>query len=124
MRLSSSKNHGPFWVRYPNLVKANLEPKAFFYFHTINAYEDQEHIVTDLMAYQDATILEKWDLRLMRNNVYDDQNQAVPTRFVMPLQAHKVRSQMNCSLAVISVFASSGGRADENQFGLVRLHHC
>lgn len=64
--------------------------KAFFYFHTINSYEDNGHIVTDLMAYDDPTILEKWDLSAMRSNVYDDQNQAVPTRFVMPLHVQHV----------------------------------
>ncbi|XP_017486837.1 PREDICTED: beta,beta-carotene 9',10'-oxygenase-like [Rhagoletis zephyria] len=64
--------------------------KAFFYFHTINAYEDNGHIVADLMAYEDPTILEKWDLSAMRSNVYDDQNQATPTRFVMPLHVQHI----------------------------------
>lgn len=64
--------------------------QAFFYFHTINSYEENGHIVTDLMAYEDPTILEKWDLSAMRSNMYDEQNQATPTRFVMPLHVQPV----------------------------------
>ena len=66
--------------------------QAFFYFHTINSYEENGHIVTDLMAYEDPTILEKWDLSAMRSNMYDEQNQATPTRFVMPLHVQPVSS--------------------------------
>ena len=58
---------------------------AFFYFHMINSYEDNGHIVADFMAYKNPTILDKWDLHQMRKNIYDDDNQAVPTRFVMPI---------------------------------------
>lgn len=54
----------------------------------INSYEIDGHIVTDLMAYDDATILEKWDLNAMRNNIYDERNQAQPTRFIMPLSVN------------------------------------
>ena len=61
----------------------------FFYFHIINSYEYDGHIVADFMAYQNATILDKWDLHQMRKNVYDDNNQAMPTRFVMPININK-----------------------------------
>ena len=70
--------------------------KAFFYFHTINSYEENGHIVIDLLAYNDATILEKWDLKQMRNNVYDELNQCVPTRFVMPLDLHQRKVCTKC----------------------------
>lgn len=59
--------------------------KAFFYFHTINSYEEDDHVVIDLMAYDNSSIIDKWDLNKMRNDIYDEENQAVPTRFVMPL---------------------------------------
>ncbi|OTF82067.1 Retinal pigment epithelial membrane protein-like protein, partial [Euroglyphus maynei] len=72
-----SKQNGRILQRYYS------EP--FFYFHMINSYEDNGHIVTDIMAYKNATILDKWDLHQMRKNIYDDNNQAVPTRFVMPI---------------------------------------
>lgn len=64
--------------------------RAFFYFHTINSYEDEGHIVTDLMAYDDASILDKWDLGKLRKNIYDENNQAIPTRFVIPLRTDLV----------------------------------
>ncbi|UXI19538.1 uncharacterized protein NH340_JMT05481 [Sarcoptes scabiei] len=58
---------------------------AFFYFHIINCYEEDNHIIVDLMAYENADILEKWDLNLMRQNIYYEDNQSVPKRFILPL---------------------------------------
>lgn len=42
------------------------------------------------MAYENAAILDKWDLRQMRQNIYDSENQSVPTRYVMPLNVANV----------------------------------
>lgn len=69
-----------------NIVnKYYAEP--FFFFHIINSYEIDEHIVIDFMAYQNASILDKWDLNRMRQNIYDTDNQSAPTRFILPLQS-------------------------------------
>lgn len=64
---------------------------AFFYFHIINCYEEDNHIIVDLMAYENADILEKWDLNLMRQNIYYEDNQSVPKRFILPLSIKNVR---------------------------------
>lgn len=99
--------------------------KAFFYFHTINAYEDNGHIVADLMAYEDPTILEKWDLSAMRSNVYDDQNQATPTRFVMPLHVQHVSNSepTNCLIMTTTNDHFSFQSVVEKNVNLVHLEY-
>lgn len=67
----------------------------------INCYEDEEHIVADFMLYENAAILDKWDMRLMRDNIYDENNQAVPFRFVLPLHSEHVSVQLKQSIVLL-----------------------
>ncbi|RWS06190.1 Retinal pigment epithelial membrane-like protein [Dinothrombium tinctorium] len=68
--------------RLPNLY----ESKAFFFFHVINAYEENNQIVVDLVAYDDASILEKLELDRLRKNDWDSKSPPTAKRFVLPLE--------------------------------------
>ena len=58
---------------------------AFYHFHNINAYEDEEHIVLDVVAYNDATVLEKYELKRMRKGAWDSSCPPMARRYVLPL---------------------------------------
>jgi carotenoid cleavage dioxygenase-like enzyme len=68
-----------------NVYKVKYHSEALYHFHNINAYEDGEFIVLDVIAYDDAHVLDKYNLSLMRNNEWDSQCPPVPRRFVLPL---------------------------------------
>ena len=76
--------------RSGNVVK-KFHSEAFFYFHTINTYEEDDHVIMDVLAYENASILDKWSLERLRSNEYDQENQATPTRFVFPLNDNVVK---------------------------------
>jgi carotenoid cleavage dioxygenase-like enzyme len=59
--------------------------ESIFHFHHINAYEDDNHIVSDIITYDDSSILEKWSLDKMRNNEWDTNSPPIPRRYVIPL---------------------------------------
>lgn len=63
--------------------------KAFFFFHTINSFEDEGHVVMDMIAYDDSSIIDQWNLEEMRNDRYISTNKSKPTRFVIPLGVPK-----------------------------------
>lgn len=70
-------------------VKQTYETEAFFYFHTINQYEKDGHVVLDLSCYKDAELVKG----LLVNHLKKIKNEKIKSnmfnsrvlRFVMPL---------------------------------------
>lgn len=57
----------------------------FFFFHVINAYEKDDQVVIDLVAYDDAKVLEKYHIPFLRRNQFGDYCQPAIRRYVIPL---------------------------------------
>lgn len=70
-------------------VVHTFETETFFYFHTINAYEENNHVVLDIICYRNSEIVKGMFVKNMRNlqknqkktKMYDSR----PLRFVFPL---------------------------------------
>lgn len=75
-------------------ISTKFYTDAMVLFHHINAYEEDGHIVFDLIAYTDNSL---YDMFYLKNlNKYLEENNklsSVPTckRFVVPLQHDKVK---------------------------------
>ncbi|XP_053202686.1 beta,beta-carotene 15,15'-dioxygenase-like [Panonychus citri] len=75
------------------------ETEAFFFFHVMNAYEQDGHAIIDLVAYEDIKVLEKYHLKYLRSNEFNDQCQPTARRYVLPLEKRvpqqNIKSQNN-----------------------------
>ncbi|KAF0311759.1 Carotenoid isomerooxygenase [Amphibalanus amphitrite] len=64
----------------------SYQTDPLFFLHTINAYEEDGHLVVDLCAYQDAQMLDCMYVEALKTNPhYADMFRGRPTRFVLPL---------------------------------------
>ena len=73
-------------------LKYKFHAEAFFYFHIINQYEKEDHVVIDISCYRDPEILMSCfsveSMRDMQNNPdYAKMFRSRPFRFVLPLRA-------------------------------------
>lgn len=70
-------------------IHYKFHANTFFHFHHINSYEDEidghKFIVCDLVSYEDPSLFDKWYLKKIRNNEWDDSSPPKPIRFVIPL---------------------------------------
>ena len=71
--------------RTNQLIKHKFESKGFFFFHTINAYEDGEQIVLDILNYDDHELLETLRLINLKNGKFETKTKSKPTRYVLPI---------------------------------------
>jgi carotenoid cleavage dioxygenase-like enzyme len=84
----------PFWVvnRHTGELVGRYECDPFFAFHHVNAFEQGDDLVIDLVAYQDASVLSAYYL----NQLQSEQNR-IPwgtlQRYRVPLQEGRVRSE-------------------------------
>lgn len=58
---------------------------SFFYYHIINAYEDNNHIVLDMIAYDDTRNFQAMFIDRLRQNVMEDSPPGQVRRYVIPL---------------------------------------
>ena len=65
--------------------------KAFFFLHTINAFEQDDQLVIDLIGYDDPAVLQSLSLSPLRKGEWDCKTPAVPLRYVLPIGDSKVR---------------------------------
>ncbi|KAK4302243.1 hypothetical protein Pmani_025648 [Petrolisthes manimaculis] len=67
--------------------------ETFFFLHTINAYEDRDHIVLDIAAYKNAEMLHCMFVDALKNAAYDPTYAQMfrgrPKRWVLPLKPDK-----------------------------------
>lgn len=68
-------------------VKIKYQSDAFFFFHHVNTYEEDGHVVADVIAFPGPEVLDKFYLRPLRLGQFDTTCQPQFTRFVLPLKA-------------------------------------
>ncbi|CAK6983320.1 beta%2Cbeta-carotene 15,15'-dioxygenase [Scomber scombrus] len=76
-------------------VSTRFYGDALVVFHHVNAYEDDDHVVFDMITYEDSNLYEMFYLRNMRKEG-DDFTESLSSfappvlqRFVLPLNVHK-----------------------------------
>ncbi|XP_076320434.1 carotenoid-cleaving dioxygenase, mitochondrial-like isoform X2 [Tachypleus tridentatus] len=67
------------------VTKTTYKSEPFFVFHHVNAYEENEQIVLDLVAYEDPSFLQKYSLEKLRAGIFDESCPPQLRRFVLPV---------------------------------------
>ncbi|CAG7716180.1 unnamed protein product, partial [Allacma fusca] len=62
-----------------------ISSETFFFFHVINCYEDNNHLVVDLIAYEDTSNFQAMYIDRLRGDIMDNSKACTPKRFVIPL---------------------------------------
>lgn len=74
-------------------VKYTFEADGFFYFHTVNQYEKDGHVVLDLSCYNDAELVKglmvNYMMKLKKDKIKTNMLNSRVLRFVMPLNVPK-----------------------------------
>ncbi|XP_062236299.1 beta,beta-carotene 15,15'-dioxygenase [Platichthys flesus] len=74
-------------------VKTRFYSAALVVFHHLNAYEEDDHLVFDLITYKDSSLYDMFYLQDLKTSSLSQSNESFhpPTcqRFVLPLSAHK-----------------------------------
>jgi carotenoid cleavage dioxygenase-like enzyme len=84
----------PFWVvnRHTGELVGRYECDPFFAFHHVNAFEQGDELIVDLVAYEDASVLSAYYL----DQIQSEQAE-IPwgklRRYRVPLQGSRVRSE-------------------------------
>ncbi|GBM84663.1 Beta,beta-carotene 15,15'-dioxygenase [Araneus ventricosus] len=68
-------------------VKTKFQSNALFFFHHVNAYEEDGHLVVDIMAFPSSEVMDKFYLKDLRAGRLNASCKAVFTRFVIPLKS-------------------------------------
>lgn len=77
------------------VMKTRYESSAFFFFHVINAYEQDGYLIVDIVAYDDITILEKYHIKRLRRNEWSEKCPPNARRYVLPLESRIVSYKQN-----------------------------
>lgn len=59
--------------------------EAFFLFHHINAYEDDGHLIIDVLTYRNVEVIDMYFLSHLRDKPYPGAEPPRSQRFVLPL---------------------------------------
>ncbi|GFY40021.1 beta,beta-carotene 9',10'-oxygenase [Trichonephila inaurata madagascariensis] len=89
--------------------------KPFFFFHHVNAYEEDGHIIVDVHAFPNPDVMDKYFLKCVRAGKLDGACQAIFTRFVLPL---KVEGKVGGNLVTLK---DSKATAIKDESGIVFL---
>ncbi|XP_074596368.1 carotenoid-cleaving dioxygenase, mitochondrial-like [Brevipalpus obovatus] len=90
-------------------LKVRYESDAFFFFHVINAYEQDGYIILDMIAYDDVSILEKYHIKRLRRNEWSEKSPPIARRFVFPLET-RLSNDESINMVQIDGFTSSAHR--------------
>lgn len=71
--------------RTNSVLKHKFETKGFFYFHMINAYEQDDQIVLDILNYEDHGLLETMRMKNLKTGQFETKTKSRPTRYVLPI---------------------------------------
>lgn len=73
-----------------NVSKIRYEANAMFFYHFVNAYEEMDQVVVDLLAYNTPVMCEKFLLANMRQtHSYETQDHPGFRRYVLPISKPK-----------------------------------
>lgn len=62
-----------------------ISKETFFVFHHVNAYEVDDKLVVDVIAYERPSVIDKFYLNKIRQNQYSTEDPAKFKRFVLPM---------------------------------------
>ena len=82
-----------------------VSEEAFFVFHHVNAYEEDDKLVVDVVAYPRPSIIEKLYLNKVRMNQYSSEDPPQLKRFVLPLISDR-DLQVSIGRSVVSAYLS------------------
>lgn len=71
--------------RTNQLTKHKFHSKGFFYFHTLNAFEENDQIIVDILVHDDPALLDTLKMCNLKTGKFDTKTKAKPTRFVLPI---------------------------------------
>lgn len=106
-----------FDKRTGNLIKHKFQTKGFFFFHTINAYEQDDQIVLDILNYDDHALIETLRMRNLRAGLFETTSKSKPTRYVLPVGDLK---EMKRSENLVTI-ANCQSTAVLNDKGVIKL---
>jgi hypothetical protein len=73
-----------------SVISTKFVSSALFFLHTINAFEQDDQLILDLIIYNDPSIFECLRMETLRKGEYDSKAPPTPMRFVLPLTDVKV----------------------------------
>lgn len=86
--------------RHTGVQAFTFKTSAFFYLHTINAYEQNDHLIVDICCYRDPSVFDCMYVEAMENMQtianYANMFRSRPLRFVLPLG-----KQIHCKLPAV-----------------------
>jgi len=106
-----------FDKRSNTMTKHKFETKGFFYFHSINAYEEDDQIVLDILNYDDHGLLETLRMKNLRAGKFETSSKSKPMRYVLPVRDLKLMRK-NENLVTIETSQST---AILNDKGIITL---
>lgn len=62
-----------------------VSKEPFFVFHHVNAFEVDDKLVVDVIAYEEPSLIDKFYLNKVRQNQYSTEDPAKFKRFVLPM---------------------------------------
>ncbi|KDR21650.1 beta,beta-carotene 15,15'-dioxygenase-like [Zootermopsis nevadensis] len=80
---------------------------AFFLFHHINTYEENDQLVVDVVAFDSPDIIDKLFLKKVRNNEMDPKDPGCGNRFVLPLPKDKMEFPSGTNLVTLKTKAKA-----------------
>ncbi|XP_037512559.1 carotenoid-cleaving dioxygenase, mitochondrial-like [Rhipicephalus sanguineus] len=101
------------------VLRTRFLADPLFFFHAVNAFEDDGHIVFDMVAYDDASIMDRYYLDRFRNGMnedFDPDCQGHFRRFVIPVS--KAGSAMEGDLVSLSYSEAHAYRRDDSTIWL------
>lgn len=101
------------------VLRTRFVADPFFFFHAVNAFEDDGHLVFDVVAYEDATIMDRYYLDRIRESGeadFDPDNQGHFRRFVIPVG--KANSTKEGNLVGLKYTEARAYRQDNNTIWL------
>ncbi|XP_063612171.1 beta,beta-carotene 15,15'-dioxygenase-like [Penaeus indicus] len=101
------------------LLETKYEADTFFFFHSINAYEEDGQIVIDLCCFDDGAVVNQIWLENITNptETFNKAIQATPRRFVLPLNPQKSPAGTN-----LVTLPGTKCRSTRNAKGVVHCH--
>lgn len=101
------------------LLETKFEADTFFFFHSINAYEEDGQIVIDLCCFDDGAVVNQIWLENITNptETFNKAIQATPRRFVLPLDPQKAPAGTN-----LVTLPGTKCRSTRDAKGVVQCH--
>ncbi|PRD28273.1 UNVERIFIED_CONTAM: Beta,beta-carotene 15,15'-dioxygenase [Trichonephila clavipes] len=97
-------------------IETKYVTNAFFFFHHINTYEEDGHLVTDLITYADSNVLDCLFLDQMRLGKLPNTVLGGFTRFVLPLNTD---GKQGSNLVTLKDTTAIAVKEDENKVLLI-----